>query len=112
MQFTVETSSALRMKQKVGTIENQSEKVTSFKVFPNPIFDSAEFEYNILVEGKVQLDLYNLNGQMIKTLINNETHLPGNYIKAFDVSGLRNGVYVAQLRVGNAISNIKVIVRN
>lgn len=112
VQFSVETSSALRMKQKVATIENPSEKVSGFKVFPNPIFDSAEFEYNISVEGKVQLELYSLNGQMIKTLINNEPHLPGNYLKAFDVSGMPKGVYVAQLRVGNIISNIKVIVRN
>jgi hypothetical protein len=112
MQFTVETSSGLRLKPGVVKNTNSSEKVTGFKVFPNPIFDSAEFEYTILEAGKVQLDLYNSNGQMIKKLINNETHTPGNYIKAIDVSGLRNGVYIAQLKNGNAISTIKVIVRN
>jgi siroheme synthase len=112
VQFTVETSSGLRLKPGVVKNTSSSEKVTGFKVFPNPIFDTAEFEYTILEEGKVQLNLYNSNGQMIKTFINNETHKPGNYIKTIDCSGLRSGVYIAQLKYGNAISTIKVIVRN
>ena len=112
MQFTVETSSGLRLMPLVVKTISSSEKETGFKVFPNPIFDTVEFEYTILEAGKVELNLYNSNGQLIKKLINNETHKLGNYTKAFDVSGLRSGIYMAQLINENTSSTIKVIVRN
>ena len=112
MQFTVETSSGLRLTPVVVKTTSSSEKETGLKVFPNPIFDTVEFEYTILEAGKVQLNLYNSNGQLIKKLINNETHKLGNYTKAFDVSGLRSGIYMAQLINENTSSTIKVIVRN
>lgn len=112
MQFTVETSSGLRLTPVVEKTTSSSAKDTGFKVFPNPIFDTVEFEYTILEAGKVELNLYNSNGQLIKKLINNETHKQGNYTKAFDVSGLRSGIYMAQLINENTSCTIKVIVRN
>ena len=111
VSFTVENSNGLRLTPET-TKTVSSDDTKNFKVFPNPAAGSAAFEYSIPEEGKVQLSIYNLNGQMMKTIVNNETHLPGNYTKAFDVSSLGNGVYVAQLKFGNQVQAIKVIVKN
>nr|WP_315148616.1 chondroitinase-B domain-containing protein [uncultured Flavobacterium sp.] len=111
-QFAVETSSGLRMKQVTAKNDQVVETVNTFKVFPNPVSNSSEFQYTISEAGKVQLSLYNLNGQLVKNLIDNETYLPGNYLKTFDVNGLSNGVYIAQLIAGNTKSTIRLIVRN
>ena len=111
VSFTVENSNGLRLTPET-TKTVSSDDIKNFKVFPNPAAGSSAFEYSIPEEGKVQLSIYNLNGQMIKTIVNNETHLPGNYTKAFDISSLGNGVYVAQLKFGNQVQTIKVIVQN
>ena len=111
VRFTVENSSGLRLKQDPTSKTVSSDNAKNFKVFPNPAAGFSNFEYSIPEEGKVQLSIYNLNGQIIKTLVNNETHLSGNYAKEFDVSGLGNGVYIAQLKVGTEIKTIKVVVK-
>ena len=111
VSFTVENSNGLRLKPET-TKTVSSDDTKKFKVFPNPAAGFSAFEYSIPEEGKVQLSIYNLNGQMIKTIVNNETHLPGNYTRAFDVGNLGNGVYVAQLKFGNQVQTIKVIVKN
>lgn len=111
VSITVENSSGLRLKPETAKTVSPND-TKKFKVFPNPASGSSTFEYSIPEEGKVQLNVYNFNGQMIKTIVNDETHLPGNYTKAFDASGLGNGVYVAQLKFGNQVQTIKVIVKN
>nr|WP_315149089.1 T9SS type A sorting domain-containing protein [uncultured Flavobacterium sp.] len=111
VSFTVENSNGLRLKPET-TKTVSSDDTKKFKVFPNPAAGFSAFEYSIPEEEKVQLSIYNLSGQMIKTIVNNETHLPGNYTKAFDVGSLGNGVYVAQLKFGNQVQTIKVIVKN
>ena len=111
VSFIVENSNGLRLTPET-TKTVSSDDTKNFKVFPNPAAGSSAFEYSIPEEGKVQLSIYNLNGQMMKTIVNNETHSPGNYSKVFDVSSLGNGVYVAQLKFGNQVQTIKVIVKN
>ena len=111
VSFTVENSNGLRLTPET-TKTVSSDDTKKFKVFPNPATGSSALEYSIPEEGKVQLSIYNLNGQMIKTIVNNETHLPGNYTKVFDVSSLGNGVYVAQLKFGNQVQTIKVFIKN
>ncbi len=85
-----------------GTSEDNS--IIGFDLkqnYPNPFNPGTTIEFKIPVQSNVKLEIINLNGQLIKTLINNELQ-PGIY--KFDWNGTDNfnnrvssGVYIYRL---------------
>jgi len=49
------------------------------KVYPNPFTNYTNFEFNLKQSGKTSLKVYNLNGQLVNTLIN--CYLPAGQYK-------------------------------
>ena len=72
-----------------------SDEFASLSIFPNPTHDEVSIRYEMLKDGvRVSCDLYStLTGQKLRTLINNVTKPKGEYIEAFDLSGLQAGNY-------------------
>lgn len=68
--------------------------------YPNPFNPSTEIKYSITKQGKVSLEVYNLLGQKVATIVN-ETQNPGNYTINFDASKLASGVYVYRIQSDN-----------
>lgn len=67
-------------------------------VYPNPFSKETKIEFSIKNEDKVNLTLYNENGQLIKKLINNDTLSEGKYEiiwegKNYEGVDQPNGVY-------------------
>lgn len=70
----------------------------------NPIITIS---YQIKEQGLVQLKVYNLLGQEIVTLVNEEKP-SGKYEALFDASNLSSGVYIYTLRVNGFVQNKKM----
>jgi hypothetical protein len=75
--------------------------------YPNPFNPVTEIQYSIPKSGMVTLQIYNLLGQVVSTLVNREQK-PGNYTVNFDASnlpagrqGLASGVYMYRLQSGD-----------
>lgn len=68
--------------------------------YPNPFNPSTVISYQIPITGMVQLKVYDLLGQEIKTLVNEEK-APGNYEVAFNGNDLSSGMYFYKLSAGN-----------
>ncbi len=68
--------------------------------FPNPFNPSTTIQYNIPQTEKVVLKIYNILGQEVKTLVNEE-QMPGTYQAIFDASHLASGVYFYRLTAGD-----------
>ena len=68
--------------------------------FPNPFNPSTTIRYSITEPGKVKLTLYNLLGEAVATLVNEEKPT-GNYSIEFNAANLPSGVYFYQLRAGD-----------
>jgi hypothetical protein len=82
-------------------------------VFPNPSSGNFQITFNIEQTSKVKLSVYNINGQLIKTLINKKMN-NGEYLKIWNAendNGVRVpvGTYIIQLRVGDKLESHKVI---
>ena len=60
--------------------------------FPNPFNPVTHIAYTVERNGIVELKLYNVMGQMVKTLVNDEK-TPGDYFVDFNASDLASGVY-------------------
>ncbi len=77
--------------------------------YPNPVVDVTTFKYNLSSASRIRLEIFDISGQKIATLINNEMRQPGTYELQWNVEGLAAGVYVAALTSdGNLVQSMKV----
>jgi len=72
--------------------------------YPNPFNPTTNIAFNLPVSGDVSLEVFNLQGQKVMTLVNG-FKAAGAYTAAFDATNLASGVYVYRLVAG---SNIQV----
>lgn len=69
--------------------------------YPNPFNPSTVITYSIPKKSIVNLKIYNVLGQEIASLINNELKQPGFYNVRFDASNLPSGLYLYKLTAGD-----------
>ncbi len=102
-----------------GTIENQDEYLTPpqstllAQNYPNPFNPTTAIKYSVADAGKVMIDVYNLKGQRVKTLID-EHKAPGTYSVTWDATDnngkpMSSGVYFYRLRTGKHSTTKKMI---
>jgi hypothetical protein len=76
--------------------------------YPNPFNPSTKIKYSIPEKSEVQIKVFNVLGEKIKTLVNEEKPA-GEYEVEFDGSTLPSGVYLYQLQAGGYISVKKML---
>ena len=77
--------------------------------YPNPANTTTTFKYNVSSASRVSLDIYNVSGQKVASLMNNETKYPGMYEMVWNCEGVANGNYIAVLSSdGVAMQSVKV----
>lgn len=70
--------------------------------FPNPFNPTTTINYSVPELTDVQLSIYNMLGQRVAHLVNEE-QAPGTYSVVWDASSVSSGVYVYQLKAGSQI---------
>ena len=86
--------------------------VTSYVLFqnyPNPFNPGTTIRYEIPQDGVVTINIYDILGQKVKTILN-EFKQTGRYEIKFNASGLASGVYIYRMKVNNFIESKKMIV--
>ena len=73
--------------------------------YPNPFNPKTKIDFEIPVKGNVEMEVFNLLGERIATLVN-EGKEPGRYTIEFDGSNLASGIYFFRLESLN-FSNTK-----
>lgn len=76
--------------------------------YPNPFNPSTTISYSIPKTSKVKVSVYNSNGEVVKTLVD-EFKEAGNYQVTFNAFGLASGVYFYQLQAGKFNSAKKML---
>jgi hypothetical protein len=76
--------------------------------YPNPFNPVTTIKFDILKDGLVSLEIFDILGRRITTLVN-ENRTAGSYEQTFDASSLASGVYVYKLQAGDFISSKKMI---
>ncbi len=76
--------------------------------YPNPFNPTTTIEFSLPSGTDVVLNIYNLNGELIKTLLNRNL-TAGKYSVRFDASGLASGTYIYELKAKNFRSAKKMI---
>jgi hypothetical protein len=68
--------------------------------YPNPFNPTTMIKYSITNGAQVTLKVYNLLGQEVAALVNQE-QMPGTYEVDFNASKLASGMYIYRLQAGN-----------
>jgi M6 family metalloprotease-like protein len=95
------TSSVNEIEQIPGTFSLEQN-------YPNPFNPSTKIEFRIAELGLVTLKVYDVLGNELMTLVN-EQKQAGNYEFEFNASSLSSGVYFYQLKSGNLTQTKKMV---
>ncbi|MFV1883659.1 MAG: T9SS type A sorting domain-containing protein [Balneola sp.] len=71
--------------------------------YPNPFNPSTNISFALPSTQKVTLKVYNMLGQEVATLVNNQTLQAGSQSVSFDASALSSGVYIYRLTGANNV---------
>lgn len=100
----------LRTTSSVGN-ENPSSIKPQITIFPNPASTMATIRYVIPESGFVTLSIYNINGQLLQTIVS-KYQTPQMYELNFHTNKLASGLYFITLNIAeSAISNKLTIIK-
>lgn len=80
-----------------------------FQNYPNPFNPLTIINYSVKNSCKVNLNIYNLNGQNMMTLVNSYQQA-GNYSIQFDASNLSSGIYIYKIQM-ESYTDIKKMIK-
>jgi len=78
---------------KIEWKENNEANITNY---PNPCNNFTDIEYSIPGEGNVSINLFNITGEKVRTIVN-DYMTSGYYTARVDVSDLEAGIYLYQI---------------
>ncbi|MEX0686974.1 MAG: T9SS type A sorting domain-containing protein [Balneolales bacterium] len=89
----------------VGVEDNQTDlpnKATLHQNYPNPFNPSTEISYQLSENSKVILEVFNVLGQQVKVLVN-QNQAAGLHTVTFETGALPSGIYFYRLQAGDYI---------
>jgi len=77
--------------------------------YPNPLNPQTTISYTIPKPCKVSLKIYNIKGQLVETLVN-EDQQPGNHSVVWDSNDMSSGIYLYRINAGDFTETKKCII--
>ncbi|MBD3288115.1 T9SS type A sorting domain-containing protein [candidate division KSB1 bacterium] len=71
-------------------------------IYPNPFNPSATVYYEVPNKQRVNIQIYNLRGQYIATLVDKQ-HIAGKYSVIFKGDHLQSGIYLCRMNIQNNV---------
>jgi sorbitol-specific phosphotransferase system component IIA len=87
-------------------INEQQDKLLPDKIniepnYPNPFNPTTTLQFALPEQAEVHVQVYNILGQQVSTLINNEVREAGVHTVTFDGAQQASGMYFAVFEIGN-----------
>jgi hypothetical protein len=87
-----------------------NESLAGLAVYPNPGSGEFTISYEILKRSDVRIDIFDLHGDWLKTVVNVPGQHAGKYQLPFEIKGFANGVYLVNMINEGKRSTAKLIV--
>ncbi|MCC6253572.1 MAG: T9SS type A sorting domain-containing protein, partial [Ignavibacteriaceae bacterium] len=104
-------SELLRSRGKEGLAMDNQVIPKDFKLYqnyPNPFNPTTTIKFDLPKDGLVNLEIYDILGRRIATLIN-ENKIAGSYEQVFNSASFASGVYIYKIQAGDFLSAKKMI---
>jgi hypothetical protein len=76
--------------------------------YPNPFNSSTVVEFNLRLPGRTVLEVYNVLGQRVMTVVDGELGA-GSYRYQVNMTGMASGVYLYRLRSRDFVATKKMM---
>ena len=96
------------MVKKNSLINNDDYSISLEQNYPNPFNPTTTISYQVGKDGYVTLNVFNLLGEEVVTLVNQQQQ-KGNYEVKFDAAGLTSGIYFYRISSNGIVLNKKLI---
>ncbi len=80
--------------------------------YPNPFNPITTIEYGVPENSEVTLEVFDVIGRKVATLLSGERRNAGRHTISFDASNLASGMYIYRLRAGNVVMIKKLTLIN
>ncbi|MCK5330840.1 MAG: T9SS type A sorting domain-containing protein, partial [Candidatus Marinimicrobia bacterium] len=77
--------------------------------YPNPFNPTTTIRFDIVEQGHVTLNIYNLLGQRVGTLVNQQLD-PGFHSVQWNASSIASGVYLYTIEMNNFAKSRKLLI--
>jgi len=79
-------------------------------IYPNPVQTTATLDYKLANTETLTINLFDITGRLVQTIISNETILAGEHRQTIDMSALAAGSYITTITNSNTQSlSIKIV---
>lgn len=82
--------------------------VSNVSVFPNPVNESANIEFNLSSVQNVEISIFNTLGVKVKQICN-KTYTAGHNSEKFTRNNLKDEIYFIRIKTKDSVSTYKVI---
>jgi hypothetical protein len=77
--------------------------------YPNPFNPTTNIQFQLAQAGQVRLEVFNIIGQRVATLLNNDLKQAGVHTVTFDASNLSSGMYIYRIQAGSFVQSRKMM---
>ncbi|MCG8373760.1 MAG: T9SS type A sorting domain-containing protein, partial [Balneolales bacterium] len=77
--------------------------------YPNPFNPGSTIQFGLPETAEVTLKVFNMLGQQVATLVNNEKMHAGRHSVQFDARNLASGVYIYRIHAGSFVQTKRMI---
>lgn len=105
----------LNFKSTISSVEggNKGEELSNdyqlFQNYPNPFNPSTTIQFSVPQSSKISLRVYNILGQLVTTLIDNQFIPVGLHKVDWNAANLASGIYFYELRADNVVQTKKMM---
>ncbi len=92
-----------------NTSTNTDNQIYSLMAYPNPTNAETIIEFICQSKEKIDISIYNMNGNKIETIANKEFGIGKHKIVWF-TAGLNSGVYICKLKSNSFENSVKIII--
>ena len=79
-----------------------------YRNYPNPFNPTTTLEFDVANSGLVTFTVYNINGQIIESILP-EFYVPGNYQIKWEARDVPSGIYIIQMKTETSVHLQKVM---
>lgn len=92
------------------SLEENKEGSIFPQVYPNPCNEHSIIQYNLRQASHVAIDIINMKGDVVQTVVNVDVLPAGNHKQQLNVDTFSNGVYFCRVRTMEGINIIRIII--
>jgi hypothetical protein len=85
-------------------------KDSKLQVYPNPSTGEFTIAYEMKQKGTVQADIYDMNGNLVRSIIKPQTQHTGRYVVPVNLGDLANGSYICKVIINGTGQHEEVII--